>query len=237
MKKFLRRIFGEEKKENPEGHIRRSPRVRIPFVDRAVFVAANGKEFPLRNLSETGLALLNQGDRFPDQVSGVIHVGSEKVDVELLVVRRTNEEVGVYFTNDSSSLRGMLRRVFGDELQAQGMSEVGPEHQKAVAEGKPRWLYAPGNYELFYVELDGKVIRFELEWNGNLLVYAEGGLRFGLIDRKLAHDQEKVKHAQSSLVKWADQVRQEDKVKAMRILENIKSLGDDTRQQMQRILQ
>lgn len=237
MKKFLSQVFKGKTKELTREQILRSARVRLSALDQAVFIDSNGKKYPLRNLSETGLALQSMGTFFPDEVSGSIQVGSEKVDVKLLVVRRGNEEIGATFANEASQLRGMLRRAFGDEIHAQGMSEVDPEHQKAVTEGKPRWFYAPGNYELFYVELEGKVVRFELEWNGNFLVYAEGSLRFGLIDRRHDKEHDKVKHAQSSLVKWADQVKEEDKVKATRILENIKSLSNESRSQMQRILQ
>lgn len=238
MKNFLKKVLGIGAEEKAYEQKQRSPRVRIPVVDRAVFVSANGKSFPLRNLSETGLALSNNGgDRFPDEVSGEIHVGSEKVAVELLVVRRAGEEVGVNFANDPSELRGLLRRVFGDELHAQKMSEVDPEKQKAADEGKPRWYYAPGHYELFYVEQGERIVRFELEWNGSLMVYANGGLRFGLIDRKENQEQEKMKHAQSSLVKWADQVRADEKTKAMRLLENIQDLEAPHRKQMQNLLQ
>jgi|GEM_PF-5138397 len=238
MKNFLKKIFGGPAEEKSFAHKQRSPRVRIPVLDKATFVAANGKTFPLRNLSETGLALSNSsGERFPDEVSGEIHVGGEKVRVELLAVRRSGDEVGVNFANDPSELRGLLRRVFGDELHAQQMSEVDPSHQKEVSQGLPRWFYTPGHYELFFVELEGKVVRFELEWKGNLMVYADGGLRFGLIDRRDNQEHDKVKHAQSSLVKWADQVRDEELTKAMRLLENVKDLELAHRAQMQSILQ
>jgi len=234
MNKFLKKILGGETKTKARRE--RSPRVRIPVLDQAVFVSMEGKKFPLLNLSETGLALLSENEHFPEEASGEIHVGGEKVDVKLRVVRRSGNEVGLHFSADSALVRGLLRRVFGSEIQAQAMTEVDPDLQKKVTVGTPHWFYAPGNHELFYVEHEGKVIRFELEWNGNLLVFADGSLRFGLIDRRDSHDQDKVKHAQSSLVKWADQVKDADKVKAARMLENIKALDAGAKKQMQDLL-
>lgn len=235
MKGFLKKILGKKNEKEEAGYRARSPRVRIPFIDRAVFLAADGKIYPLRNLSETGLALVCKEGPFPDTAKGEIQVGEEKVPVELRTVRRKGEDVGAHFTSDASALRGLLRRVFGDEIQAQSMTEVGAELQKEVLVGTPRWFYAPGNYELFYVEHEGKLIRFELEWNGNLLAYLNGSLRMGRIDRK-GEDREKLEHARSSLVTWADQVRAEDKSKALRLLENIQGLDRSPREQMQALL-
>jgi hypothetical protein len=236
MKGLLKKIFGGA--ENPVAAEKkaRSARVRIPFLDPAVFISANGQSYQLLNLSETGLALTNKGEHFPNEVSGMIHVGGEAVAVELNVVRRAGSEIGVTFAGDPVELRGLLRRVFGDEIKAQGMSEVDPSKQKEVHRGTPRWFYAPGNYELFYVEDNGEILRFELEWNGNLLVYANSLVRFGLVDRKPGEEHDKVKHAQSSLVKWADQVKKEDRQKALRILENIKDLEVAARKQIQGFL-
>lgn len=235
MKEFLKKILGKGQEESAKSFLGRSPRVKIPMMDRALFVDSSGKVFPLRNLSETGLALVDEEGTFPDEASGEIHVGGEKVAVKLRTMRRSPKEVGAHFLADASALRGLLRRAFGDEIQAQSMTEVDSQHQKEVREGKPRWYYAPGNHELFFVEHEGKVIRFELEWNGKLLVYAEGALRMGKIDRK-GDDREKQTHARSALVQWADQVRPEDLAKARRLLENIKGLEKTPRDQMQGLL-
>lgn len=237
MKNFLKKILGKEESAEARRLKQRSVRVRIPVMDSVTFVAANGRSYPIRNLSESGLALVSEGERFPDQASGRIFVGAEGVPAELQVVRRMADEVGAHFAGDTQQIRGLLRRVFVDELQAQAMTEVESERQKAVDSGKPRWFYAPANYELFYVESGAGIIRFELEWNSNVLVFApDSGLRFGQIDRTGSSDQDKVKHAQSKLVRWHDSVKPEDRQKAARLLENIKGLEAAARQAMQVLL-
>lgn len=236
MKSLIRKIFGGGEEAKGSSQVQRSPRVRIPTLDPAVFVAANGKTYPLRNLSETGLALVAEGERFPDEVSGEIVVGGLRVGAELQVVRRMGSEVGIQFAGDPMEVRGLLRRVFVDELHAQQMTEVDSERQKAPAAGKPRWFYAPGNYELFYVEDAGKITRFELEWNGNFMVYAaEAGLRFGKIDRNVPAEADKAAHAKSALVSWGP-LEAEDRRKAARMLENIRGLEADARREMQGLL-
>lgn len=236
MKKLLGKLFGGGEEKEGKSRVQRSPRVRIPMLDPAVFVAANGKSYPLRNLSETGLALVAEGERFPDEVSGEIVVGGLRVGAELQVVRRMGSEVGIHFAGDPMAVRGLLRRVFVDELQAQQMTEVDSERQKTPDAGKPRWFYAPGNYELFYVELAGKVARFELEWNGNFMMYAaETGLRFGKIDRNVPAEADKATHAKSMLVHWGP-LQAEDKQKAARMLENIRGLEAEAKSEMQALL-
>jgi len=227
---FLHKILGGKATKQTADLKPRSPRIRIPLVDHAVFVAANGKVYAIRNLSESGLALLSPGELFPEKVKGELRVGGDGVAVELLVARRNGDEIGIAFGDGAANVRGLLRRVFVDELHALEMTEVDSARQKAVEVGKPRWFYAPGNYELFFVEHEERVIRFEMEWNGNILAYANGQLRFGHIDRDL---REEVAHARSSLVKWQDGVSHDEKMKALRLLENIPSLGEQPRQQMQ----
>ncbi len=237
MKGFLKKILGKEPSLQGGGRKARSPRVRIPVIDQVVFLTPDGKSHPIRNLSETGLALTAENESFPDEVAGEILAGGERVKAKLKVVRRNGNELGAHFSEDPVEVRGLLRRIFSDELKAHGMTEVDPERQKALEAGKPRWFYAPGNYELFYAELDGKIIRFELEWNGNLIVYRQDtGLRYGQIDRSANQEHDKVKHAQSSLVKWADAVKDSDRKKAARLMENIEGLEPSARAALQALL-
>ena len=236
MKKFLQKILGS--KETPAVNAsrdlrQRSPRVRIPSLDRSVFISSNGKRFPLRNLSETGMALLCQGERFPEEMNGSIQVGEEQVYVELLVVRREGDEVGVSIVDGASEVRGLLRRFFAEEFHALEMTEVDVTHQKAVDLGRPRWFYAPGNYELFLVEHEGAVIRFELGWGSDLIAYGDKGLRYGKVERE---QREGMSHAGSALVNWMEQVSPEQKLKAVRILENIPSLDTSLRQRLQALI-
>ncbi len=234
MKNLFKKILGGGSADAPKSKIQRSPRVRVSLLDESVFVTAGGKAFPLRNLSETGLALVTNGEPFPDEASGELSVAGQKISLDLRVVRRNGDEVGAVVGNGASELRGLLRRVFADEFHALEMTEVDAKLQKKVALGSPRWFYAPGNYELFFVEHEGKVIRFEMEWNGNFLSYDNGVLRFGIVEKDV---REAASHARSSLVKWGDEVSADHKRKGLRLLENVPSLEAPIRQQLQKILE
>jgi hypothetical protein len=236
MKKILGKIFLGKQEEAPAYRFKqRSPRVRIPLLEEARFVAANGSEYPLRNISESGMALVSAEDRFPDEASGDIKIAGESVSVRLVAVRRNGEDVGVSIADGAAGVRALLRRVFGDEFKALEMTEVDSSKQKAVAEGQPKWFYAPGNFELFYVEDAGKLLRLELEWNGNFLAYSfETGLRFGTVDRGVVRDA--VEHAKASLVKWESTVTPEHKRKALRLIENVAGIDGLVRQQIQSLL-
>jgi hypothetical protein len=238
MKKILGKLFGGGKEE-PETaphnkHVQRSPRVRIPLLEGSSFVMANGKSYPLRNLSESGLALLAPGEKFPEEASGELRVGTERVAVKIAVVRRNGDECGATINDGAAGVRALLRRAFSDEFKALEMTEVDSSKQKSVEVGTPKWFYTPENYELFYVMHEGKLLRFELEWKGNFLALTPSNtLRFGLVE----HDnRENMSHARASLVKWADTVPREHKVKALRIIENIAGLENDVRKILQGIL-
>lgn len=238
MKKVLGKLFGGGKSEEPAAEPARrqarSPRVRVPLVDGASFVAEDGKNYALRNLSETGLALLSPGAPFPDRVKGQLRVGGESVPVELTTVRRNGDEAGVRITGGEADVRALLRRVFSDEFKALEMTEVDSSRQKKVPVGNPKWFYAPGHFELFFVEHENKLLRFELEWNGNFLALADDGtLRFGAVNRE---EREETGHAKSELVNWADSVSPEQRAKALRLVENVSGLEAASRERLVRLL-
>lgn len=230
---FLKKIFQGEGSPEPKPHVERSPRIRIPSLDHSVFLASDGRSFPLRNISETGIAIATKGEALESPLVGEISMAGEKVATELEVVRRGEKELGLKITKGAPELRALFRRIFADEIQALQMSEVDSSRQKEILVGQPRWFYAPGNYELFYVEHKNEISRFELEWNGNVLAYSSEGLRFGTIDREI---REEVSHARSSVVNWMAKVDPDQKQKALRLLENIPGLSVEYKGQMQRLL-
>lgn len=233
MKKFLGKLLGGKSGPEATRQVQRSPRVRLPHLDEAMFVF-EGREFPIRNLSESGMAL--EGEGLPDEASGEIRVSGESVPAKLRVVRRKGRDLGLVITEGNAGVRGLLRRVFADEFRALEMTEVDSGRQKAVELGQPKWFYAPGNYELFFVEHEARILRFEIEWNGQVLVYAAGGsLRFGVVDLD-AHARSEGGHARSELVKWAQEVAPEAKRKALRIVENVPGLEAPARKQLQEML-
>jgi hypothetical protein len=233
VKKLLGKLFGD-KSPAPAAPIGRSPRVRIPSIEGAAFVADGGTSYPVRNLSETGLALGSAGADFPGRVSGVLRVFGETTPVTLATVWRRNAEAGATIEDGAAGVRTLLRRAFRDELHALEMTEVDSSRQKTVEVGTPRWFFAPGNFELFYVEHERRLLRLELEWNGNFLALgADGALRFGAVERDAREDPG---HARSALVRWADTVPPEQKRKALRIVENIAGLEGAIREKLKELL-
>lgn len=202
----------------------RSPRIRLLLADGARFETADGA-FPLLNISESGLGLLVENS-VAGRLNGTLFLGSESLPVELEVVRQTGTFVGARFVSDAGPVRSALKRLFLEEIRATEMSQVsGRELQ--VESGTPRWYYAPGNYELFYVEKEGRPERLEMEWNGRVVAATEGQrARVGHLQEEA---REKPGHAKSSLVDWEGEIGDEDRTKAIRILENVPGLDPAVR--------
>lgn len=202
----------------------RSPRIRLLLADGARFETADGA-YPLLNISESGLGLLAENSA-AGRMSGTLFLGSETLPVELEVVRQTGTFVGARFVSDTTPVRSVLRRLFLEEIRATEMSQVsGRELQ--VESGTPRWYYAPGNYELFYVEREGKPERLEMEWNGRVVAANHGErARIGHLHEE---SREKPGHPKSSLVDWEGEIGDEDRTKAIRILENVAGLDPAVR--------
>ena len=234
MRNLLGKLWGRKAGPEEKAHQPRSPRVRVPIADDATFVMPNGKTFPLRNLSETGMALLSAGFAFPDEAWGEIRVSGERVTVKMAAVRRHGDEIGLAFTDGLAGVRALLRRVFHDEIHALEMAEVESGRQREVELGSPRWFYAPDNYELFYVAHEGELLQLELGWGENLISFDHTrGLRFGAVKDEGRGGNA---YARSALVSWASEVAPELKLKALRLLENVAGIEPEIRRKMEEIL-
>jgi hypothetical protein len=228
-------LFGKGKPKPEEKKFsERSPRVRLLLSDAASLETAEGP-LPLQNISETGAAFAGQRVK-GESLRGTLRIGTESIAVELFVTRSGENSFGAHFVKGGAEVRSALRRLFTDELRATEMSEVAGDHLKAPAEpGRPRWFYAPGNYELFFLEDGGKVRRLELEWKGAILAYAsDQPLRQGMLD---AEDREKPAHARAALVKWLPEVDPAARAKAVRIVENIPGLDAELKRQISALLE
>jgi hypothetical protein len=226
--KSLLRLF-----QRPRAHRDRSQRVRLLLSDGAQFDCGD-EIFPVLNLSETGIGLLAEKASPQDRMEGTLLIGEEKIPVQLEVVRRSGSHVGARFSGDLAVIRGALRRQFTEEIRATEMSEVNPAHLAADIAGQPRWFYAPGNYELFFVEQDSKILKVEMEWNGRVVAVKAGEpLRTGVIE---GEERDKPTHAKSSLVRWEAEVADRYRAKAIRIVENIPGLDPLTRGKLIRLL-
>lgn len=231
MKKLFEKFL--PKKESSKSYQERSPRVRLLLGDGAVLTASQ-KSFPILNLSETGLAFQSSGEDFSGQISATLTLDGSSLPVELEVARKGVGEIGAKFIGNPTPVRALLRKCFMDEIHASSMSEVDSERALPESNGKPRWFYAPGNYELFLVEVNQQVVRFEMEWAGKVLsVGPETGTRFGLIREE---DRIKPSHAKANIIEWQLEVDDIQKKKAVRILENISNLDNTVREQLLKLL-
>ncbi len=212
----------------------RSPRIRLLLSD-GMRIGTDEGEFPLLNLSESGVGFLAENNHFQRNFSAKIYFAQIAVDVSLEVVRKDGSFVGAKFVGDTGELRKLLRKQFMEEIRATEMSEVAPESlRQEDYQGKPRWFYAPGNYELFFTEEKGKVLRIEMEWNGRVISVEGDDLpRIGSISTE---DRQKPTHSKSALVRWESDLTDGDRNKAIRIVENVRGLDVEIRGQIVKML-
>lgn len=185
------------------------------------FTAA-GQDFPVGNLSETGLSLKNAPFAPQTRLRGSLRFAGKEIPVELEVVRRAQEEVGARLLEGGDLLGAEMQRLFADELQATRMSEVSAESLQTSEAGRPHWFYAPGNFELYFVESEGRILNAHVSWNERL-VSAKAGEK-ARAGRMPEESRDKPAHSRSSLVQWQSELTDADRYKALRIVENIRGL-------------
>lgn len=213
------KIFGGGERERQI----RSPRVSLLNGEEVYFEHADAR-FNVRNLSDTGLGM-DRADRSLSKgavLEGRLCLLSKEIPARLEIMWVADTTLGGRFLGDSRPIRAVLVDLFREEIQATGMSEVASERLVKEGEGSPRWFYAPGNYELFFLEKDGQVLRFDLDMNGRIFAAERGGrLRTGTIRRE---DRNKPSYAKSDLIQWNEKVDDADRVKAERVINNIQPL-------------
>ncbi len=85
------------------------------------------------------------------------------MSIKLEVMRKDGFFIGAKFIEGAAEIRAKLKKQFNEEIRATEMSEVAADHlMNEEKVGKPRWFYAPGNYELFFTEQDGRVLKLEM---------------------------------------------------------------------------
>lgn len=224
---FWRKLFGGGAKPAPAAgaggsllsSALRSPRIRLLLADGARFETGEDV-YPLLNISDTGLGFSSETEVASGPLAGVLYLGEISMPLETEVVRQTGTLVGARFVGNVSAVRATLRQLFLEEIRATEMSEV--VGRDIGGEGNPRWFYAPGNYELFFVEKNGVAIRLEMEWSGRVVMAATGeAARIGHLPPET---RDRPGHAKAALVEWDDSFTEEERAKAIRILENVPGL-------------
>ncbi|RZA08312.1 MAG: hypothetical protein EOP11_05195 [Proteobacteria bacterium] len=227
---FWHRLFG--KAAAAPAVLNRSPRIRLLLADGARF-ETEARAFPLLNISDTGLGLYAENDIPAGNLSGVLHLGDISLPIELEIVRQTGTLVGARIVGNPGVLRATLRQLFLEELRATEMNEVSARADEGEP-GTPRWFYAAGNYELFFLEENGQVLRLEMEWSGRVVSARKGEApRSGHLPKET---RDKPGHAKATLVEWEGPISEEERAKAIRILENVPGLEPAVRGQLVALL-
>lgn len=230
MKKFLKKIFAKKERKR----VSRSPRVRLLLSDAIRFDTESGV-FPVVNISETGMGLFCDEQNPLVDTKGILHLGEEEIPLEVELVRKHEGFWGVKFIGEGASIRSALRRHFMEEIHATEMTEVDSAHLAQASKGKPRWFYAPGNYELFFLEgPKGEIQELQMEWGGRVLHSSvNGGLRSGFLEEE---NRQKPAHARSNLVHWEGSFSEQDRLKGIRVIENVPGLDAVTRGKLVELL-
>jgi hypothetical protein len=231
MKDFFKKLFGSAQRQ----FFSRSPRVAFLRGD-GVHFECSGKSFPVRDLSDSGLGIERVDREFTmgAVLDGKLTILSKEIAVRVEVIRVTEDVLGCKFLDDARPVRAALVDLFQEEIQASGMSEVSSKSLAKEEGGNPRWFYAPGNFELYLLENEGQVSRFELNLDGCIYSAKKGSrLRVGNVPEELRGNPS---HAKSSLIQWRDNLEEAERLKAERVIRNIKPLPKELGEQIIQLL-
>lgn len=224
MKSWLGKLWGSKQRTLQQ----RSPRVTLLRGEEVFFETAD-ERYEIRNLSETGVGLASRELLLePGAVlEGRLWLLGREIAVRVEVMHAHGAMIGAKFLGDTRPVRSALLNLFGDEVQALQMSEVSSEHVDMSRDGNPRWFYAPGNYELFFLEEAGEILRLELNLNGRVFLRERGGvLRMGFIAEEVRHE---VGRDRASLIEWLPAPDEVERTKAERVLMNMPALAPELR--------
>jgi len=190
----------------------RDPRVDILPLHNIVFVPESTGDMvtpiSLCNLSISGVGLLCDRERSWAETGAVIFgkfiFQEREYPVSMEIVYVSDRVVGCRFsTADLKNMRTLVLRYFEMELTAQKLTAVSGKYLKKVEDGEPHWLRGANDCELYYVENDDHVVRFDLNFFGH---HVDGGenkpLCFGyVVDENIATSGAGVRFKGASLVR------------------------------------
>lgn len=249
---LLKKLFGGHSANtaNPNApreysKVQRHPRVQLLALHQVTFLfdeASGLQRASVSNLSMGGMALL-----WPDPeqslptlqstFSGSLEIVRQTFPLKGKFVHTSDRIVGCQFTEVPSSYASDLARYFNTELAATRLHPINPEMLEAQPDGNPHFFAGPNQCELFYVENQGRLIRFSLTFLGNHLEGLENGdVKAGWIKEDTGRD-EKPTYKGSSLVHSVGQLPPETFNSVLRFIHNIPCLnpeiGDEIIQRIQ----
>ena len=206
----------------------RAPRVAIHPPSKLEFASDElGFDVIVANISSSGIGFFcDPEQRWPEkgrEFRGNLLIEDETFPLHLKVVRISPRTIGCIFIGDLTALKKALDHHFSVEFSASNTSKVNSEILKTESDGTPHLFRGSDSGELFFVESDGKLLRFQLSFFGN---YIEGGdgqkTKFGHVHAETGRD--KPKHKGSSLVQLSSQAPEGVKELAKRFIMNIPGL-------------
>lgn len=240
---ILSKIFGRAETQNDSDSKRtlrlRSDRICIHPL-RQIYFRRNldGLALEIGNLTMSGVGLVYIDDLAEPQ-KGAILEGCflfERIEypVILKVIHHTGRILGCSFQGDLSQLSEFFSRYLSFELEGIRLEQVNPAVLKQERIGTPQWFKGNDQSELFFVEDEGHIVRFELSFLGNYLEWQENKhVRHGLVVRD--EDIGKSKHKASELIVWKDSSEEITEL-ARRFVMNIRDLSEKNKSELVRIL-
>lgn len=213
----------------------RAPRVRLtPLHLIAYQFDHDFSRIPAANISVSGIGLMRGSREFwplpGSMVKGILHVCDSSFPLELKLVHQTGAVVGCSYENPSREVVKSIERHLNVELAAMEMVRVDESLIDPAPDGSPHWYHGQNNTELFYVENNNQVERFNLVYFAN---YIQGGrnqpLRFGEVVTENGM-------ASQELVRWQKSLNAESLSAAIRFLMTIPSVPAAHRDSILRLI-
>jgi hypothetical protein len=245
MRNLLKRWLGTSKSEakgvpQKAALLDRDARVQVLSAHQLSFrkkdpVDQDQSIIPVINVSMSGIALL-RGQVFgeakrSEKIDGDLFVSQSVFSVQLDIIHVTNQVLGCRFIAPSFELKQAIVRYFDLELAALSLSEVNPAVLQRAEDGSPHWLLGKNNCELYFVENDGRLVRFYGAFCGNYFEGERSGTtRFG----QVAFDQPRndLGYPRSTLLNVEQNVAPEMVEACIRFIECIQTLSKVQRDSM-----
>ena len=220
----------------------RAPRVRIlPLHNISFILGASDTVQPisLSNISTTGVSFIRDSRQVWPQTGTIIDgkflFQGREYPASMQIVHISGNMVGCQFsTAVREVISPMVLRYFELELSALQLTPVNSNFLKKPEDGEPRWFRGKDNCELYYVENEGRIVRFNLTFFGN---HIEGGdklpLRYGevVVDDEIT-DADGYKIKETALIRPRGALSPEVMGMTFKFVANIDSLSESHRSEL-----
>jgi hypothetical protein len=162
--------------------------------------------FQVLNISFSGISLrLPQEVELPseaNELAGCLSIGNQEINTWLKIVRRDHNSLAGMFTSQAQTVESAIRAELDIELKALKLTEMPSRVLKSEPIGTPRYFHSP-NFEIFFVENHGSLVRFHLSLFGNYFEnHGQSTVQYGEVQEDSYWDNEDsgVSHKPSLLV-------------------------------------